>query len=481
MRVKFQDEEFIPSVSTGKYIVVTQHFDSPVIDNVDMESPYGIMSNTSHFHTLQVPQTVRSPSKQKYPQHQFFPDTMALLQQTPTKSILRKSSYPVTSAPAKISRSSYSERGIRAFDWTIRSDIFSKSFDLPDKEADYLTADASSTATNHEQLLNYTENNNSSRHKRPSVINIYENRIADLDFYWTDSDSEPLFTAPQSPMSILSTYLDAESTTHTPDEGKSQSFNTWDTNKNVLYSPASSFNTSNDNERHLLTTFSSLDSNDNLKLPTLDTPSPDSEVSCPIFTFADIHAAPTELSKKIQELSLGMEESKQNQSHLTALQAFQCQVGPDGKNKEYVIEFSSDESKTNDEDTDLDFSFIDSLTENTSEPMGDRCSVKTEYFSESESSRYITLNLTDRTQNDTSNISISSNVLHDVSNISICSNIVNDSMSSNMVTCCSEDSLQEIPIAILEQTQDQDQSISGCCPLWYFILDVRTNMMSRLL
>lgn len=460
MRVKFQDEEFIPAVSTGKYIVVTQHFDSPVIDNVDMEYAYPMMS---HFHTLQVPQTVRSPiNRQKYP-HQFFPDTMTLLQQTPTKSILRKSSYPVTSAPIKTSRASYSERGIRAFDWTIRRDIFSKSFDLSDKEADSITAGASCNASDHEQLVRYTENN-----KRPSVINVYENRIADLDFYWTDSDSEPLFTAPQSPMSILSTYLDAESTTHTPDESKSQSSNTWNTNKNVLYSPTSS----NDNERHLLTTFSSLDSNDNFKLPTLDTPSPDSEVSCPIFTFADIHAAPTELSKKIRELSLGMEGS----SALTALKAFQSQVEVEGKNKDYVIEFSSDDSKTNDDDTDLDFSFIDSLTENSSEQVGDKCSVKTEYFSESanmsvsdtESSRYMTLN-----QNDASTVSLSSNLMHDMSNVSISSNIMNDtsnSMSSNMVTCRSEESLQEIPIAILEQPQDQDQSISSCCPLWYFIV-----------
>lgn len=464
MRVKFQDEEFIPAVSTGKYIVVTQHFHSPVVDNVDMESPYAL-SNASHYHTLQVPQAARSPSRQKYPAHQFFPDSMALLQQTPTKSILRKSSYPVTTTPAKTSRSSYSERGIRAFDWTIRSDMFSKSIDLPDKEADSLTAAASTTATDHEQLVNITEK------KRP-VMHLYENRIADLDFYWTDSDSEPLFTAPQSPMSILSTYLDAESTTQTPiDEGNTSFSRSWDTNKNVLLSPASSFNISNDNERHLLTAFSSLDSNDNLRLPSLDTPSPESEVSCPIFTFADIHAAPTELSKKIQELSLGMEEP----NPLTALKSFQHEASKEfqhAASKEYVIEFSSDDSKTNEEDTDLDFSFIESLTENSSEPLGDKAdksSVKTEYFSESanisasdtESSKYLTLNLTDRTQNDASTISITSNIVHDASNMSI---------SSNMVTCRSEDSLHEIPIAILEQPQDQDQSFSSCCPLWYIFL-----------
>ncbi|KAI5710295.1 hypothetical protein M8J76_011282 [Diaphorina citri] len=450
MRVKFQDEEFIPAVSTGKYIVVTQHFDSPVLDNVDIESPYAY-NNASYFHTLQVPQpTLKSPSRMKYPQHHFFPEAhMALLQQTPTKSILRKSSYPVTAAPTKPSRSSYSERGIRAFDWSLRNDNFSKSFDLPDKEEDSNAMGVSSTATDHEQLVNFVEGKTNG-YKRSSVINIYENRIADLDFYWTDSDSEPLFTAPQSPMSILSTYLDAESSTHTPEEGKSQaSSNTFDRNKNVLYSPTSSFNISNDNDRHMLTTFSSLDSNDNIKLPSLDTPSPESEISCPIFTFADIHAAPTQLTKKIQELSLELNEAKQTQSALAALHEFQSQVAPDGKSKEYVIEFSSDESKTNDEDTDLDFSFIDSLTENSSEPQADR-SVKTEYFSESvntESSKYMTVNmgtdLSDRTQNDVSNMSI----------------------SSNMVTCCSEDSLHEIPMTILEQPSDQDQSISSCCPL----------------
>ncbi|KAL1463401.1 hypothetical protein WDU94_015154 [Cyamophila willieti] len=450
MRVKFQDEEFIPAVSTGKYIVVTQHFDSPILDNVDMESPY-LFPNSYHFHTLQVPQaTLRSPSRLKYPQYQFFPDPqIQLLKQTPTKSILRKSSYPVMNAPTKTTRSSYSERGIRAFDWS-RNDIFSKSFDLPDKEADSITSGALNTATDHEQLVNLAQENSSER-KRSSIINIYENRIADLDFYWTDSDSEPLFTAPQSPMSIMSQYLDAESNVQTPVEDRSlSSSNTFDTNKNVLYSPNSSLNLFNDNEKHLLTALSSLDSNDNIKLPSLNTPSPESEVSCPIFTFADIHAAPTELTKKIQELSLEMDDSKHTYSPLSALKKFQSQGESEAKVKEYVIEFSSDSSKTNDEDTDLDFSFIESLTENSSEPIADR-SAKTEYYSEScnmsqsetESSMYNTVNVSDRTQNDVSNMST----------------------SSNMVTCRSEDSLHEIPIAILEQPSDQDQSLSSCCPL----------------
>uniref|UniRef100_A0A8D8YGN0 Uncharacterized protein n=1 Tax=Cacopsylla melanoneura TaxID=428564 RepID=A0A8D8YGN0_9HEMI len=452
MRVKFQDEEFIPAVSTGKYIVVTQHFDSPVLDNVDMESPPYLFPNSYHFHTLQVPQaTLRSPSRLKYPQYQFFPDPqIQLLQQTPTKSILRKSSYPVMKAPTKTSRSSYSERGIRAFDWS-RNDIFSKSFDLPDQEADSITSGASNTATDHEQLVNLAQEN-ASEQKRSSIINIYENRIADLEFYWTDSDSEPLFTAPQSPMSIMSNYLDAESNVQTPVEDRSlSSSNTLDTNKNVLYSPNSSLNISNDNERHLLlTALSSLDSNDNFKLPSLNTPSPESEVSCPIFTFADIHAAPTELTKKIQELSLEMDNSKQTYSPLSTLKKFQNQGESEAKLTEYVIEFSSDSSKTNDEDTDLDFSFIDSLTENSSELVADK-SAKSEYYSESvnmsqsetDSSKYITVNVSDRTQNDVSNIST----------------------SSNMVTCRSEDSLHEIPIAILEQPSDQDQSLSSCCPL----------------
>lgn len=448
MRVKFQDEEFIPAVSTGKYIVVTQHFDSPILDNVDMESSF---TDASHYHTLKVPpSSFKSPSRLKYPQYNFLQDPhVSVLQQTPTKSILRKSSYPVMATPVKSSRASYSERGIRAFDWSIRNDAFSKSFDLPDKEADSNASAMSSTATDHEQLVNLVEDNNTLELKQSSIIKIYENRMADFDFYWTDSDSEPLFTAPQSPMSIQSIqskYLDAESSDSTPVKDKSQTFfNILDTNKNVPYSPCSSYK----NERNLHTAFSSLDSNDNIKLPSLDTPSPDSEVSCPIFTFADIHAAPTALTKKIQELSLEMNESEQ--SPLLVLKEFQGRAESDVIPQEYIIESSSDDSKNNDEDTDVEFSFIESITENSSEPVA---SAKTEYFSEcgnlthseTESSKYFTLNvgtdLSEITQNDAS-------------------------ISSNMVTCQSEDSLQEISIAVFEQHSDQKQSISSCCPLWY--------------